>query len=646
MAGELFLKELALHRASRFLTEVSSASRRMIDGGAMDMTPQHRVELQSASTNSDVVPRRAELYPVLLLAALVFIVVFPWHAVNQRLPTWDAAQFVLTSQTIADAFDKGFVSGLKALYLERGWRPTIFPTLAAPFFVMSGGQIRLAVGLTLLAIALILALYVYAFFRQEYSTGRALTGSMIILGASWVINYSSLFYAELFWIAATAGVVHHLTTALRQSSRSQYVLAGVWFGLMAAARPVETVVIALVPVATFLAYTVRRGTAKAADVGMFAAQLLLAVIAVALLTRADHNTAVIVVLLLATLLIVVLRARRFLADSPILASLVSAELIALAWHLPTMRGLYLWAEATSFGILAQTTDTRFKGLSPVTILGQLMETYSPALLLTVVVLAAVAVIGIFRPARSATHSGVRALIGTAILMIAPMLVLYSWSGTSDPRRIMPGVLLLYMGVIAVALAPGGLIPRVRLMSLLGIAVALLAAATATGLDISSNTLTRVKNTFGSLRPVSVERDPNEPVLDSLLQLGISSGNVSAYTRCYRAYDQCERSKLPPFEPSALASLARERHVPLFIHYVLDLDFSTPESLSKQLIMRDFQYLLIDMADVAPFNQADPYAAHTEQFIAMEGTATFPPGLISRGCFSTLSRPICVVEVAR
>ncbi|HEU4878719.1 MAG TPA: hypothetical protein VFT21_04670, partial [Gemmatimonadaceae bacterium] len=317
------------------------------------------------------------------------------------------------------------------------------------------------------------------------------------------------------------------------------------------------------------------------------------------------------------------------------------------WHLPTIRALYFWAETTSFGIWAQATDARLQGVSPLTILGQIMESYSPALLLTLVVLSAVTVIGFVRPARTAPHSRALALIGTAILMIAPMLVLYSWSGTSDPRRIMPGVLVLYMGVVAVALAPGELFPRVRLTALLGIAAALLAAATATGLHIASSTLLSVENTFGSLRPPSLDKDPNGPVLDGLLQLGISSGNVSAYTRCYRGYEQCERKKLPPFEPSALAALARERHVPVFVHYVLDLDFSRPESLSKQLLMNDYRYLLIDMADLpGPFNQADPYAVHTEQFIAMEGTASFPPGLISRGCFSTLSRPICVVEVAR
>jgi hypothetical protein len=586
--------------------------------------------------------RAEDLFPVLLLAALLFIAIFPWHAVNQRLPIWDGANFVLTSQKIADAFNDGVLAGIRALYLERWWRPIIFPTVAAPFFVLSGGQIRLGVGLAQFTFALILALYIYFFLREAYSGQRSLIGALLILGAPWLVNFSHLFYSELFWLAATAGMTYHVSVALRQSSRRHYVMAGVWLGLMGAVRPVETAVLAFVPVVVLLAYAVRRGSVRATDVVAFSVQLLVAAVAVGLLVTPEQHLSVVVPLLLASLATVGLRTRRFLVDSPLLASLVCAQLIALAWHLPTIRMLYLWAETTSFGALAQTPG-QFSGISLLAIPGQLLGAYSPRLLLIVATLAAAGAPAIFRPAMRTLHPQAWGLIGAAALMILPMLVLYGLSATSDPRRIMPGLLMLYMGVTAVALAPGAPYDRVRLVGALGIAAALIIATAANGLNISSNALLRVQSTFGYLSPPFIGRDPTEPVLEGLLQMGISSGNVSAYTRCYR-FD-CEGDKIPWAEPVALSTLAMERHVPLNVHFMTDLDFSKPETLSKQIHARGFQYVLVDMIDVPPTNQADTYASHTEQFMAIAGSA-LPPGLVSRGCFSTLNRPLCVIEAAQ
>jgi Dolichyl-phosphate-mannose-protein mannosyltransferase len=604
----------------------------------LDVKPSNPVEAEAISNVTETASRGDDLYPVLLLGVLAFITIFPWHAVNQRLPFWDGANFVLTSQTIADAFDDGVLAGVKALYLERWWRPILFPTVAAPFFLLSGGQIRLSVGLAQFTFALILVIYVYAFLRQEYSTKRALVGSLLILGAPWLVNFSQQFFSELSWLAATAGLLYHLSLALRQSARSQYLLAGVWLGLMAAIRPIETVVVAFVPTVAFLVYALRRGSVRVADSALFVLQLLLVTLATGLAALPDRHWYVISLLLMAAIVVIGGRVRRFVFDSPFLVSLVCGELIAVAWHLPTMRLLYLWAQATSFGSLAQLSNLKFRGLST------LLSSYSPELLLTVVVLAIPGALNMFRPARNAVHWRAWALISAALLMMAPMVMLYAWSATGDSRRIMPGILVLYVGVIALALSPHGLLPRVRLACGLGIAMALLLAAAANGLNVKSNGLLKVQETFGYLRQPAVGQDPTGPVLESLLQMGIRSGNISAYTHCYHS-ELCNSKNVPWVEPVALSTLARERHLPLYVHFMEDLDFSTPETLAKQIQVRGFQYVLVDMLDLPEdVNRADIYVKHTDQFISME-RGTLPAGLTSRGCFSTINRPICVIEVA-
>ena len=116
-------------------------------------------------------------YHLLFLGAVVFILVFPWHAVNQRLPIWDAADFVLNAQKIVERFDGGLLAGLKGVYLERGWRPIIFPALAVPFFVLSEGQILLAVGLMQFAAVWLLAAYVFGFLRTMLSPARSVAGA-------------------------------------------------------------------------------------------------------------------------------------------------------------------------------------------------------------------------------------------------------------------------------------------------------------------------------------------------------------------------------------------------------------------------------------------------------------------------------------
>jgi hypothetical protein len=610
----------------------------------LEVKPATAVGDESGPANDEDRFREADLYALLLLAALVFITIFPWHAVNQRLPIWDGADFVLTSQKIAHSFHDGVLAGVRALYLERGWRPIAFPNLAAPFFILSGGQIRLSVGLTQFAFALLMAAYIYCFLRQESSRQSALTGSLLIVGAPWLVNFSQLFYSEVLWLAATSGVVYHLSIALRRSSRFHHVLAGVWLGMMGAARPIETAVLSFVPIMTLLAYAVRRNTVRVADVAAFAVQMLTVSIAIALLANPEGHEYVASVLLVVSALIIGLSVRACWVHSPLLAALVSAELTASTWHLPTIRSLYLWVYETSFGTWAQVTDQRFKGVSPLVILGELLDAYSADLLLIIAVLAVPAGFAIFRSQRNAKQSHAIALIGFAALMIAPMLILYSLSGTSDSRRVMPAVLIVYIGLSALALMPRGPLPRTRLACLTAIAVALLTVAAANGLDIKSNALLKIQGQFGYLRNPDVGQDPNGPVLDGLLKMGITSGNVSAYTRCYRGHDDCERSNLPAFEPMALSTLARERDIPLYVHYVTDLDFSKPESLSRQILIRDFQYVLVDMAELQqPVNEADPYARHTEEFIAME-RSDLPHGLIKRGCFSTLNRPMCVVEV--
>ena len=572
--------------------------------------------------------------------------VFPWHTMNKRLPIWDAADFVLTTQKILERFDDGFFTGLKAIYLERGWRPIIFPSLSVPFFFLTNGQILPAVGLAQSFFVFLLAGYLYLFLRQTLSSTRALIGCLIIVSSKWIIDYSNVFYSELLWLAATAGVFYHFSIALQRSSSLHFTIGGIWLGLMVTLRPIETTVLSAIPVILLIFRGWKLDDIKGADIGLFVTQLFVASIAVWLLSMPERSKLIVVGLFGISAFIVVVGARRLIFRSPILGFLMWAEVIALTWHLPTIHPLYRWAYETSFGSLAKISDQGFSGLSPLSVFWELLQRYSPGLLFVLAVASLLSAIRLRRSSIDPERQKAIALIGASFLMIVPMLMLLSISGTTDMRRIMPGMLVLNLGMVALALSPYGTLTRVRAAILFLVMAVQMVSATANGLNIRMPILQKVQELTGYLRPPYTGLDPNIPVLDGILRLGVQSGRIAAYTYCYRDYANCERQDIPMFEPTALSTLAKERHLPIYVHFIGDLDFEKIETLSVQIKARGFDYVLIDMFDSpAAVNWEDPYVAHTKNFITLT-RGQLPAGLVNRGCFSTLKRPICVIEISR
>ncbi len=582
-------------------------------------------------------------YRLLFLGAVVFVLVFPWHALNQRLPIWDAADFVLNAQKIVERFDGGLLAGFKGWYLERGWRPIAFPALASPFFILSEGQILVAVGLMQFAAVWLLAGYVFGFLRTMLSPARSVAGALLIVSTQWIVDFSNVFYSEMTWLGATAGVLFHATVAYKHHSLRHLLAGGFWFGLMVALRPAETVILSIVPAVTLILREWKREIVGVREVGLFVAQLIPVSIAVWLLTLPEQNRLMAVGLLGVSCLIIAVAAKRVIDARSIIVLILVAEVLALAWHLPTMRSLYLWAYDTSFGPMAKLSDQKFSDLAPWSVFWELVQRYSPKVLLLVAIAAVLGALSIRKPSLDEARKNAIFTIFIALLMMTPVLLMLSISGTSDMRRIMPAMLVLAMGLVALAFSAGGSFARLRTTMLVLLLAAQAVSATANGLNIRVSSLSELQGITGRLRQPYTGVDPNVPVLDGLLELGVKNGSISAYTYCYRDYANCERLGLPVFEPVALSTLAKARRFLINVHFIGDLDFSKPESLAEQIRYRGFNYVLVDMFDSpSAVNRNDPYVIHTEKFIAMEKTG-LPAGLINRGCFSTVKRPICVIE---
>lgn len=627
------------------------ADRILLDAGQTTAPPISFFSQPRSWLRSHFRSRVRSIGPIFIVGLVVAAVIIPWHITNQWVPYWDGANFVETALNIRDTFTHGLLSGLHALYFERGWRPIIFPNAVSPFFILFDGAIRPSVAASLYACALIVVIYVYLFLKSLTSTLGALVGAIFIATLAWFNGYASAvfvgdttceFYSEILWLAGTAGVIYHLTTALRSSAAWHYGLAGVWFGVMAAVRPVETVVIALLPVTALAFRQVISGAIRIPDLLTVSAQLILVCIVLALKTLSSSHDMIAACLLIAAICLIGIRARQIFFRSSFLGSLVAAELVAVGWHLPSMQKLYSWAYSTSFGPLVQITDQKFRGLSYLDAIGRLLSHYSPIVLAVLAACSLTAIVGLKRfefMKRSLYPLG---LVFCSILMAAPIVGIMIFSGTSNSRRIMPAVFVLYVGLVAISLQPARLISTAR-FAVVGILTAIqLTAILANELTATSLPFERLQTITGRLAPPQATPDGNRTILDELFKMGIQSGTVAVFTYCsIDPVDNCERYNVPWFEPLALRTLAQESHLPISIAYLPDADYADPNSVAKQMKANSLDYLLIDMLD-KPMQTNHPIAVPTRQLIALEH-GPLPPGLENRGCIS-LGRPVCLLKV--
>jgi hypothetical protein len=211
---------------------------------------------------------------------------------------------------------------------------------------------------------------------------------------------------------------------------------------------------------------------------------------------------------------------------------------------------------------------------------------------------------------------------------------------------MPAMFLLYIGLTALALLPGGLLPRIRLLAVTFLATLQITSVLANAYKIGSPAVDRLAQYTGSLRGPETSPDPAIAMLDGLLTLGIRSGFVIAYTNCLMGTDSCNGAGMPIFEHVAVSTLALERRLPIYMHY-FGMDLSHPETLAKQIRSGGADYVLVDMFDDAAFSEVDhthPYFQLVKAFIEFARNG-FPPGFTKLNCATILRRPMCAFAVA-
>jgi len=229
-------------------------------------------------------------------------------------------------------------------------------------------------------------------------------------------------------------------------------------------------------------------------------------------------------------------------------------------------------------------------------------------------------------------------------MLAPVLIMLLISGTSDWRRIMPGILTLWIGAAGLALVSGSLLPRLRLALVTLVVVAQTMSAAANGLNLGVLPVAIV-NSIGSYRMPFVGIDDNLAFVGELAKLGLRRGRFSAYTICYRdPVVGCSRRNIPWFEVEAATAVAQQQQFPMYINMARDLDFSRPNTLASQLRERGYNFVVVDtFYEPDRIIPGDPLFEHASQFIAMLNKG-LPPGLTKVAKFAFGNRDIYILAV--
>lgn len=618
-----------------------------------DIDPGRMISLRAEIQNNQLPLKkdisadwRERVYALLLLSGLILIILLPWHASNHHIPIWDEASFVGTVEEMLASFRDGVWAGLKAAYLVRDWRPIIFPTIATPFFALAHGDILLGICFTACFSFGLVGIYSFLLLQNLMSYSRALIGSTFVITTPWILNFGYRFFSEMFWLAAASAFLFHLITGLSRGPRVHLLLAGLWLGIMGATRPAETVIVATLPALFLLVSELRRGKITLLDIGVLLLQAGLLGLAIWQLIQAGFINLPVILLLLGYLLLTGVWARRLFAQAPILGLIVIAECVFMAWHIVSMRELYAWSYETSFGPMAKLPYGSFKGASPLPLLRAFSANFNIGFL-ALIGLVDVVVLVATRSKSKFDEDTVQALkiVVIAVLMLTPILAMLWITNTMDMRRPMAGMLVLYIGVVAVALLPKILWPRIRFALLLVVTALQFGTATANAINLQSQATTKLQSTFGFLMPPSTGADANAAMMDRLISLGVSSGRLALYSLCYRdLVAKCSERGFPVVEVQALTALARERNLDFYLNFPLDLDFSKPETLAAQLNERGYAFVLVDMFDNPDqVVNADAVFGHTFQFMSLVQQG-LPPGFADIAQFTLGGRQFHLLSV--
>ncbi|HEY5313364.1 MAG TPA: hypothetical protein VIK18_12630, partial [Pirellulales bacterium] len=326
-------------------------------------TPAPAEEHAMPSTASKrAIPNIAWGVALLPFLCVPLVSLVAWHCRDTRIPNDDAGQYTQTAADIYRPLSDGKpLKFIKNMYLKRGFRPVSLPCFAALCLPLAGGDLKTATGLALCGFYLLLYVYSFRLLRLFTSFSAAACGAAIASTLPWILQYSSVFFADVPMVAAMVAALYHAQRCETWTSLPHSAALGVALALAISLRPIEP----LPAAATLLAFLLVAGWSSKriglADLRLAsipaASLLILLLLCVFSVLRSKELAAGLFCPAL------VLYGRAIARNRSPLNRCFAATVMALLggvglWYLPGARQTWNWIWSCSFGELNQ----RYKGV--------------------------------------------------------------------------------------------------------------------------------------------------------------------------------------------------------------------------------------------------------------------------------------------
>lgn len=302
---------------------------------------------------------------LLLLTLSLLICVLPtwyWFRVDQAYPQNDAAFYMMFAQDMYKSFEyEGFLSGMRELFMHRGWKPIIFPSVVVPFFMIAGGNVLLTQQIFCLFILSVLIILIYKFARKWLSPADSFLLT-IATGSTTTIFHSSIsLMTELPFCIVLLFILMRFLKLDVKDFRS-FILLALPLSFAFLLRPVETLLYIL-PLAFF--YIGRLIRERTISLRFICLEIISIAVLGLFLTAPGWNKGlslpfnfISASIILAPQLLLIFISRKNLIASNLAKTIAIIFSAILIWYGNFVDFLWSWIYETTFGEMARLTGGR------------------------------------------------------------------------------------------------------------------------------------------------------------------------------------------------------------------------------------------------------------------------------------------------
>ena len=531
---------------------------------------------------------------------------FSWYNLNTFFPMDDAANYFETAQNIYLQYKlSGIEHAILTAYFDRGWRPIIFPVLAAPFFGITDGNILSTVSTTIFFFFFIFLTYTYLISKEFLSPLSSALSTLFIGTLYWVFNYSLVFMSEILLMVCVLAALYHFLKSSFFTSLKHSIFFGLWLALGLAVRPVEFFLAFGVLIFFLIYISYKKQNVNTGDLVATASLLIFSVLLLLaeFYSLFSFNILVFFWLIIALFsLFLLFFSKKFGLNLPYLFAISISNLFASGWWLHDIHDLYSWAFAGSFEPLTRlyigdsNLAMGFCSLSFITCL---------------------AIFGIVstRGTKDLLNKNWSYFIAVFTVILFPFTLVIL--NITNNRHAVAGFLVLFLTITIISLHQKLRFPKLRSGLMIIFIVTQILVISGGIYGFIPNYPRHIESYLQSTNDDVLYRgspllggDPSAKLFQEINELPLGRVNIAAFTLAVNSAPD------RPFDPQTLNVLAKKYNSTL--HFGYPWQFIDLEDGYESLSTSGYEYVLVDIttdSSISSKSSVQPYSRLTSDIIA-------------------------------